>query len=1325
MKSRDYCEFLSHRLSSSPPQAVQAKTCSIGLPLNRGVMSPRVPMRAFLPIGVFLAILLSAVVPVLSQQATPLLVTQAVDNTVRTALPGNLHPLARSEFDQGEAPPDLALDRMILVLRRSPQQEEALRRLIENQQYKHSANYHRWLAPAEFGVQFGPADSDVQAVIGWLSASGFQVTQVSNSRTFIEFSGTAALVEQAFGTAIHSFVVNGEQHWANVSNPSIPTALSPVVAGINSLNNFRKRTQNNFVGTYSEQTKNFVQQPEYTFPSGGYTYYAVVPYDFAAIYNLLPLWNATPTPINGTGQTIAIVGRTDVDPSDATTFWNLFGLDGVNAPQPNLVITHNGPAPGINGDEGEADIDIQWSGAAAPGATINFVTSESTETTDGVDLSALYIVDNNLAPVMSESYGLCEPFLGSGGVGFYGALWEQAAAQGISVFVSSGDNGSAGCDNPGAPAQYGLNVNGLASTPFNAAVGGTDFNEYQKWSTYWNSTNDPVTQKSAKGYIPETTWNDSCTNSLLGTLSGGSTSPETNCNNVNFVDFLESIAGSGGKSKSWQKPSWQTGTPNDSARDLPDISLFASNGFVGSFYVVCQKDATGGSCNLNNFAGYGGTSVASPAFAGIMALVNQKTGSAQGVPGFVLYKLASKQPSAFHDVPSGSTISVPCLTGTANCTTSSSGHSYGVLSGYNTGTGYDLATGLGSVDAANLVNNWAAVTFTPSATTLILNSGTPVNITHGAQVPVRIAVAAANPPSTPMPTGDVALLVSPGTPGNAGIDGFTLAGGAVNGTTNVLPGGNYSVVAHYAGDTTYGGSYSAPVGVTVNPESSSVYMPGVVIFDNFGNPSYSNSVVYGSPYLLRADVKNSQGKFCNPPPTGEMACPTGNIAFTDNGTPLDDGSYQLNTYGYAEDQLIQLTGGAHTIGAHYGGDASFNASSTSAAVTVTPANTNMANLYFYGATVGNQLSVSVYVNGTGSGVPPTGTVTFYANGTPMVGPVTYTPYNPPFPPEMNASINTTTSPFPNPGTYTISASYSGDANYTPSTAPGQTINVMFPMPTVYMQSSSYSVNAGTSITLTATVIGFSKTIAPTGTISINGSQGPAPGTISYSTVTNSSTGNLDLQGTITFTPAYTDNYTSNYSGDSDFPGAFGSSGTVTVTGNDFTLSLPAPATMTVPQGSYGQLNNLVVGIQTGSAPVTFSATACSGMPAETTCGVAPASATYTTTLQINVTTTAPHTLAVRAQTRSFGWWPGGFVTTLLAVVFLPGVSRKRRRWTSVFAVVVIALLTLIVGCGGGSSTPPPPPPQIDPGTPKGTYTITVSGTNGTATHTTTFSLIVQ
>src|SRR5271157_223599 len=391
------------------------------------------------------------------------LITQPVDESQLTTLTGNTYPLAKPQYDLGTAPASLPMERMLLVLKRSPEQEFALRNLLDDQQDKTSPNYHKWLTPEEVGQQFGPTDADMQTITAWLQSHGFQVGS-TKGRTVLEFSGSASQVQEAFHTTIHKYLVNGEQHWANASDPQIPTALTLAVAGIDSLHNFPRRAMNRFVGTYSEKAKSVtVPGPNYTVACGSaQTCYAVSPYDFATIYDVLPLWNANPA-INGTGEAIAIVGRTNINPNDPTAFWTLFGL---TVPVNKLNIILNGPDPGINGDEGEADIDIQWSGAVAPQATIDFVTSQSTETTDGVDLSAVYIVDNNVAPVMSESYGQCELGLGTAGNQFHYTLWEQAAAQGISVFVSSGDNGSAGCDNPGGPAQYGLNVNGIASTPF-------------------------------------------------------------------------------------------------------------------------------------------------------------------------------------------------------------------------------------------------------------------------------------------------------------------------------------------------------------------------------------------------------------------------------------------------------------------------------------------------------------------------------------------------------------------------------------------------------------------------------------------------------------------------------------------------------------------------------------------------------------------------------------------------------------------------------------------------------------------------------------------
>ena len=671
----------------------------------------------------------------------------------------------------------------------------------------------------QYGQQFGPTDTDLQTITAWLQSHGFEVGS-TKGRTVLEFSGTAGQVQEAFHTTIHKYIVKGEQHWANASDPSIPTALTAAVAGVDSLNNFPRKAMNSYVGTYSEKTKSLTTpEPNYSLGPG----YTVACGGGRPPMRFLHTISRPSTMCCRCGKHLRpLTARGDDRDRGSNQHQSNRSHDflvavGLTVPANKLNIILNGPDPGINNDEGEADIDIQWSGAVAPQATIDFVTSQTTDTTDGVDLSAIYIVDNNLAPVVSESYGECELGLGTAGNQFYYTLWEQAAAQGISVFVSTGDNGSAGCDDPGSPAQYGLNVNGIASTPFTAAIGGTDFNQYNSQTNYWNPTNG-ANEESAKGYIAEVAWSNSCTNPWALTAGLGSTAEQV-CNNPNLNPFfLNSNGGSGGPSNcvaqdvtgsctgKYPKPSWQMGTnvPKDSSRDLPDVSLFASNGdLTGSFYVICQSDQTGG-CSLNALAGYGGTSVASPAFAGIMSLVNQKMGVPQGVPGFALYQLATKQANAFHDVPTGSTIAMPCYSGTPNCTPQTSGDYYAVLSGYSTGTGYDLATGLGSVDAANLVNNWTKATFTATTATLKLNNGAAVNVTHGTAVPVSIDV------SPTAATGVASLLVSnqAGTTIGQGIDGFPLTSGATasGAATSLLPGGTNYVIAHYGGDGTYGGS---------------------------------------------------------------------------------------------------------------------------------------------------------------------------------------------------------------------------------------------------------------------------------------------------------------------------------------------------------------------------------------------------------------------------------------------------------------------------------------------------------------------------------------
>ena len=1190
------------------------------------------------------AAFLAAVVSVLSLAAggqtisNSQRVTESVNVEKVVTLQGNTHPLARPENDRGAAPDSLPMNRILLVLQRSPEQETALRQLMDEQQIKSSSNYHKWLTPEEFGKQFGPSDADVQATSDWLSSQGFQVNRIAAGRTVIEFSGTAGQVRQALHTEIHKYTVNGVEHWANASDPQIPVALSPVVAGIASLNNFPRKTMSHQLGTFSRSKITGEVRPLFTFTDSTGTNFAIGPTDFATIYNVLPLYQANPA-VDGTGQTIAIVADSNINIQDARDFRTIFGL-----PANDPVIVLDGPDPGIiSGSESEADLDVQWSGAVAKNATIKLVVSADTETSAGADLSALYIVDNNLAPVMSDSFGTCEVQLGNGGNAFYSALWEQAAAEGITVLVASGDSGSAECDDPNSEnaATRGLAVDGLASTPFNISVGGTDFNDVANPTQYWNSTNSSGSQLSAKSYIPEVPWNDSCAR-LLATAPG--------CSSVKGTG-QDLAAGGGGTSILYPQPTWQTGTgtgvPNDGKRHSPDVSLFAADGVNGNFYVFCEADANTGSnttsCNLNapfqNFQGAGGTSFAAPAFAGIMALVNQKTGARQGNANYVLYPLAAKPGNTcdtnaptstciFYDTTTGN-IDVACAGGSPNCSNTTKGtNQFGVLLNptdntlkslaWATTPGYDMATGLGTVNAANLVNNWAS-NFLPTTTTLV--SLNPTSITHGQSVNVSITVTGGG-----TPTGDVTLANSSNVA--LGIPPFTLSGGAFNGTTKFLPGGTYSVTAHYAGDGKFAASNSTPPGitVTVNPESSQTHL-ALITFDQNGNGTPATTAAYGSPYVLRGDVTNSSALSCASPTTGSLVypCPTGVLTITDNGALLDSsqlgsGKFGLNSQGYSEDILIQLPPGSHNLVAAYSGDASFG-STTSATdpVTITPAATTIA-LAASASTVSVNASVTLTatLSTQSNGAAPAGTVTFLNGTTPISGTVSYvrTPYSNATGAFASLQATLTTS-FPTPATDTITAQFGSDSNYASSSS------------------------APVSVTVTSAPPGF--------TLAAN------PGTISISSPGQSGTSTLTLTPTNGFTGAV-----------------------------NFTCTVPAAM-------------------------------------AESTCSMSPSSVTTSGSTALTVTTTAPHTVGsiLRPPSR---WLPLGGVILVVCLMLL-SIPVKRRRLKLTLGLTSICLMAAIaVGCGGGSSSGGGT--TTDPGTPAGTYSVTVTATSGAITQTATVSVTV-
>ena len=696
--------------------------------------------------------------------AAPHLINRSVDESRLVRLFGNVHPLARGEFDQGLVSSSLSMNRMLLVLKRSPGQEAALETFMAAQYNPKSPNFHRWLTPEEFGDAYGPSDSDLQVMTNWLENQGLTVDSVTKGRTFIEFSGTAAAVQRAFHTEIHRYSVNGEEHIGNSTDPSIPEALSPVISGVFSLNDFFSRPLHRDLGMFRRDPKtrkwvpdneDIVTKPLFGVATGNGTFELISPYDFATIYNLLPLWNAG---IDGTGQTIAIAGRSDISLSDVATFRSAFGLP---ANPPTIIV--NGTDPGVPsaGDKAENTLDVEWSGAVAKGAKIKFVTTASTATSDGAVASAIYIIENNVAPVMSFSYGNCELAYGSSGNTAINSIWQQGASQGITEFVASGDQGSAACDgghNAPYAAESGLQVSGSSSTPYDVAVGGTDLNWVNSSTTYWNSTN-ASNGSSALGYIPEVPWNGTCVSDAVDQLVGGTGlgfDEEQTCEALLQqgvgLNLINATGGTGGKSScttpssstpascsgGYAKPSWQVGTgvPADGKRDVPDVSLFASSGALNTAYVICDSQST--PCTFSNAndalaQGVGGTSVASPAMAGIMALINQKMGSAQGNANVAFYALAARdnrgscdtntvQPGNgcnFFDVTTDNN-AVPCAPASPDCTVHHTGDQVGVLNGYTAGTGYDLASGLGSVNAGNLVNNWHLVvssTIAPSVAT--------------------------------------------------------------------------------------------------------------------------------------------------------------------------------------------------------------------------------------------------------------------------------------------------------------------------------------------------------------------------------------------------------------------------------------------------------------------------------------------------------------------------------------------------------------------------------------------------------------------------------
>ena len=937
------------------------------------------------------------------------LITDKVDRTRMVPTIGALNPIVAKYEDLGEVDGSLPIKHIQLLLSRPAERQAAFDAQVEALHTKGSPSFHKWLTPATVGSEFGPSDADIQTITSFLQSEGFSVDHVGKSGLYIDFTGTAAQVEHTFQTKIHKFQLqdeSGEVKYSAVQAASLPEALTPAVVGLVALSNINsahmnyRKVQRRVTGTnLSTGVAAPNVRPEDTEST---TNYAVGPQDFYTIYNENSLLN---TNINGTGITIALLEESAINTADVTTFRKTYHVL-PNTPVSLVVDTGYGTntctAPTklkTTGEEGEAILDVEWAGAVAPGANLLFMQCAGEGVPLGVFYSAEAVIDNNLADVMSLSYGQYEGYSTTEDK-LALDLWEQAASQGETVVVSAGDTGAAIEDgNYGTSyVQYGITASSFSTTAWNVSAGGTDFMDAYNGaqgdtaysiSTYWSATNG-TGLSSALSYVPEMTWNDSCGSSIYAnsvTIDDVIGTPESFCGLIGDTyegEAIGALAGGGGapsKLSTRPRPTWQTGTVyglpavsgTNAYRLQPDVSLFASNGFWGHDLPSYESDEG------NDATSYGGgTSFVAPQLAGIFALINQSTTERQGQPNYVLYDMAgiefgtttpitnscngggasgigttTSSPSSgcvFYDIQSGST-QLPCVSRDANCyTATGQGYSRGVLStsttadspAFNTGVGWDDATGIGSLNIANLVTNWQSTTqstlFTPvvtvSPTTTTYAYGTESATTFTAVVsgtgslPTGSVTFAGSPTIGPIGTADTlipsAACSTGGAVGTGGTTCYESATQAYTLSATTAPPASYTITATYSPTNENYTTGSGTAAITVNKQT-----PGLSV------TAPTATITYPTASVVITAKLTYTGTGLAPTTAALVTFQVGNLG-TFTATCTGTASPLTCSYTFS---LADVSSGVYTITAAYAGDTNYNGVTATGTLTYGKAST--------------------------------------------------------------------------------------------------------------------------------------------------------------------------------------------------------------------------------------------------------------------------------------------------------------------------------------------------------------------------------------------------